>query len=52
MGFLATRESALALTHAAINALADFYEEDFGQRGPTLLPERRRLFCAFIGMQG
>ena len=51
-GFPATREAALSLSNAALDALVAFYGRAFGQHGPTQLPERRRIFAKFIGLQG
>ena len=51
-GFPATRARALSMTNAVLDNLATFYGQAFGQHGPAQLPERRRLFGAFIGLQG
>ena len=48
VGFPATRAAALSLSNAALNNLADFYGQDFGQHGQTSLAERRLLFSMFI----
>ena len=49
--FPETRAAALAMGHAEIDALANFYGKDFGHT-PMLVADRRRLFATFIGLQG
>ncbi|PSC75186.1 hypothetical protein C2E20_1966 [Micractinium conductrix] len=45
--FSLTMAAANQLGHAALNLLAEFYEEDFGQQN-TPLVERRQLFHNFV----
>lgn len=40
--------AVLQLNHARLNALATFYDEDFGRQGVDSLADRRDLFMAFI----
>lgn len=48
--FPATRSAANELTHPDVDALAAFYQVDFGTAGQHSLPARRLRFCDYIGL--
>lgn len=48
--FPGTVAAACELMHADLDALAQFYHEDFGQPPNVLLPARRSMFLQFIGL--
>ena len=49
VGFPATLREANSMNNVALNALAEFYHEDFGVAGDGL-PARRCRFLAFVGI--